>query len=287
LYLKKELTNATFPPPTVSRANFTSQMEARFESPVTFRKILDALRELVEEVNIDCNESGLSLQAMDASHVALVSMQLDSSHGFDRFSCSSNLTLGVNLASIQKILKCGESSDTLTLRTNPENSELKFEFENAGRFFEFSMALMDIDSEHMAIPDSEPDAKVTLASSEFQKVCKDMTQFGDRVKISVTSKSVSFSVSGSAGNGTITLAHFSSTKGEKQVEITCSNKVELTFALKYLVSFAKAAPLSDMLTLEISEERPLVALFQFADEAGFLKYYLAPKVDDDDEGQDK
>jgi proliferating cell nuclear antigen len=262
-------------------------MEARLESPVTFRKILDAQRELVEEANIDCNQSGLSLQAMDASHVALVSMHLNSSHGFDQFTCDSALTLGVNLSSIQKILKCGDSSDTLTLRTTGENSELKFQFENAGRFFEFSMALMDIDSERLAIPDSEPDATVTLASAEFQKICKDLTQFGDSVKIAVTRKAVSFSVSGSTGNGTITLASFDSAKGDRQVEISCKDKVELTFALRYLSFFAKAGPLAEAVKLELSNDRPLVALFEFPDDAGYLKYYLAPKVDDDEEGKEE
>jgi proliferating cell nuclear antigen len=58
--------------------------------------------------------------------------------------------------------------------------------------------------------------------------------------------------------------------------------VELTFALRYLTFFAKAGPLADTVRLEISNERPLVALFQFPDEAGHLKYYLAPKVDDDE-----
>jgi proliferating cell nuclear antigen len=260
-------------------------MEARLESPVVFRKILDALRELVEEANIDCNESGLSLQAMDASHVALVSMHLNSSQGFDQFSCTSNLTLGANLASIQKILKCGESNDTLTLRTNPENSELKFQFENGGRFFEFSMALMDIDSEHLAIPESEPDATVTLASADFQKICKDLTQFGETVKVTIVKKSVLFSVTGSTGNGTITLTTFESTKDQRHVDITCKEKVELSFALRYLAFFAKAAPLSDTVKLELTNDRPLVAFFEFPEEAGYLKYYLAPKVDEDEEGQ--
>jgi proliferating cell nuclear antigen len=262
-------------------------MEARLESPVTFRKILDALRELVEEANIDCNQSGLSLQAMDASHVALVAMHLDSSHGFDQFTCASALTLGVNLGSIQKILKCGDASDTLTLKTNAEHSELKFQFENAGRFFEFSMALMDIDSERLAIPDSEPDATVTLASAEFQKICRDLAQFGDAVKIGVARKAVSFSVSGATGNGTITLASFDSAKGDRQVEIACKDKVELTFALRYLAFFAKAAPLADAVKLEISSDRPLVALFEFPGDAGYLKYYLAPKVDDDEEAKEE
>jgi proliferating cell nuclear antigen len=256
-------------------------MEAELSSPVLFRKLLDALHELVDEANIDCNQSGLSMQAMDASHVALVSMHLNAK-GFDSFKCNQNVTLGVNLGSIQKILKCADANDILRLASNEETSELKFQLENPGRLFEFSMALMDIDSEHLAIPEAEPDTTITLASSEFQRICKDLTQFGDTVKIAVTPKQVTFSVSGSTGQGSITLASFDSVKGDKQIEITASAKVELNFALRYLNFFTKAAPLSDKVRLELSLDRPLMALFELQDDTGYIRYYLAPKADDEE-----
>ncbi|OHT09382.1 proliferating cell nuclear antigen [Tritrichomonas foetus] len=259
-------------------------MEARLENPSLFKKTLDALRELVEEANIDCNETGLSLQAMDASHVALVSMHLNHKY-FDQFKCSQTTTLGVNLGAIQKILKCGDSQDVLTLRTNEENTELKFQFENGGRYFEFSMNLMDIESEHLAIPDSEPEASVTLPSSEFQKICRDLTQFGDTVKISVKPKTVTFSLSGNTGNGAVTLSSFDSASDDNAVEIKCDTDgepLELSFALRYLNFFTKAAPLSEKVTLELSNNRPLLVMFQLDDDAGYIKYHLAPKVDDED-----
>jgi proliferating cell nuclear antigen len=257
------------------------EMEARFEDPTTFRKVLDALRELVEEGNIDCNQSGLSMQAMDASHVALVSMHLNAK-ALDHFKCNQNITLGVNLASIQKILKCGDSKDVLTLKSSEETSELQFTMENSGRIFQFSMALMDIDSEHLAIPEADPEATITIPSSEFQRICKDLTQFGDSVKIQVTHKSVTFSVEGSTGKGSITLAMFDSTKGDKQIEITASSKVELSFALRYLNFFTKAAPLSDTVRLDLSADRPLMAVFELPDDAGSIRYYLAPKAEDEE-----
>lgn len=255
-------------------------MEAKLESPVLFRKILDALRDVVEEANIDCNQSGLSLQAMDASHVALVAMHL-SAKGFDSYKCDEPIALGVNLASILKILKCGDANDVLTLKTNEENSELKFQLENQGRLFEFAMALMDIDSEHLQIPETEPDAAVTISSAEFQRICRDLTNFGDTIKISVTKNTVTFSVVGSTGNGSITLGSFESTKGDNEVKIKCEDKIELSFGLKYLLYFTKATPLSQTVTLDLSTDRPLMAQFELEDDAGFIKYYLAPKVDDD------
>ena len=35
--------------------------------------MVDAIKDLVKSVNIEANESGISMQAMDSSHVALVS----------------------------------------------------------------------------------------------------------------------------------------------------------------------------------------------------------------------
>jgi proliferating cell nuclear antigen len=48
--------------------------EARLEEGVQFKKIVDAIKELVKNVNLDMNSGGISLQAMDSSHVALVAL---------------------------------------------------------------------------------------------------------------------------------------------------------------------------------------------------------------------
>ena len=257
-------------------------MEACLENPVLIRKILDALRELVEEANIECNPSGLSLQAMDQSHVALVSLHLNQKY-FDTFKCSDSVTLGVNLGSIQKILKCGDNDDKLTLKTNDDNTELNFLFENGGKYFQFSMNLMEIEADHLQIPEAEPDASVKMSSLEFQKICKNLTQFGDTVKIAVKPKSVTFSLSGNTGNGIVTLNSFDSAGDDKTIEISCqADSLELSFALRYLNFFTKASPLSDTVTLELSENRPLLVRFNLEDNAGFIKYYLAPKVDEDE-----
>ncbi|KAH0790344.1 proliferating cell nuclear antigen [Histomonas meleagridis] len=262
-------------------------MEARLSAPQTLRKILDALKELVDEANIECNESGLSLQAMDSSHCALVSMNLNSK-SFDKFKCDDNETLGVNLLSIQKILKCGDSQDTLTLSTNADHTQLKFQFENGGRFSEFSLSLMDIDTDKLSIPEAEPEVRITLGSSDFNKICHDLTQFGDTVKIMVKSKTIVFSATGQLGNGSITLSSYDSVE-DRPVEIEMDNsidKLELSFALKYLNYFTKASPLSDKVVLELSTGRPLIVLYQLDDDTGYIKYYLAPKVEDDDEDEE-
>ena len=67
-----------------------------------FVQVVDAIKDLVQDCNFDCNDSGIALQAMDNSHVALVSMLLSAS-AFQPFRCDRNIALGINLNSLTKV----------------------------------------------------------------------------------------------------------------------------------------------------------------------------------------
>lgn len=60
------------------------------------------------------------------------------------------------------------------------------------------------------------------------------------------------------------------------VSIVLQQAVSLTFSLKYLQNFAKSAPLSSHVVLNMSNEVPLLVAFEF--EQGHINFYLAPKV---------
>ncbi|KAH6584315.1 hypothetical protein BASA60_001050 [Batrachochytrium salamandrivorans] len=128
-------------------------LEARLQHASTLKKLLDAVKELVTDANFECNETGIALQAMDTSHISLVTLLLRSS-GFEHYRCDRSSSLGISLASLGRILKCASNDDVLTLRAG-ENADvltLVFETPNSDRCSEFEMKLMDIDSEHLGIP---------------------------------------------------------------------------------------------------------------------------------------
>lgn len=70
--------------------------EARLVQGSLFKKVLDAIKDLLNEATWDCNSTGMSLQAMDNAHVSLVSLQLRSD-GFDTYRCDRNLSMGIKL----------------------------------------------------------------------------------------------------------------------------------------------------------------------------------------------
>jgi proliferating cell nuclear antigen len=87
-----------------------------------------AIKELVTDANFECNEEGINLQAMDNSHVALVSVKLDAV-GFKRFRCDRPMPLGVNLNSLTKVLKCAKDDDLCTLKATDDADVLNLTYE--------------------------------------------------------------------------------------------------------------------------------------------------------------
>ncbi|GAA5968980.1 hypothetical protein JCM11641_000798 [Rhodosporidiobolus odoratus] len=180
--------------------------EARLDQAELLKKVLDAVKELVTDANFDCSDEGIKLQAMDNSHVALVSLNLARS-GFDKYRCDRDMSLGMSLASLQKIIKCAGNNDSVTLRADESVDVLAllFEAKKVDRVGEYEMKLMDIDQEHLGIPDTVYDAEISLSSTEFARIIRDLKELGESVKIEVSKEGVRFSSEGDIGSASVTL----------------------------------------------------------------------------------
>ena len=78
-------------------------------------------------VNIDVNNKGLAIQAMDSCHVAFVSLSLREK-AFTYYSCQKPLTLGLTIENVSKILKLAGNDDSMTLQCEEDQSRLRFKF---------------------------------------------------------------------------------------------------------------------------------------------------------------
>lgn len=64
---------------------------------------------------------------------------------------------------------------------------------------------MDIDVDTLDIPETEYDARVTMPSSEFTRIVRDLAQLGESVRIEVSKEGVRFTSEGEAANGNVLL----------------------------------------------------------------------------------
>lgn len=225
---------------------------------------------------------------MDSSHVSLVALFLRS-EGFAHYRADRNISLGINLQNMAKILKCSGTDDTITMKAEDNGDQVEFMFESPKntRISHFNLKLMDIDSEHLGIPDTEYKCVVKMSSSEFKRICTEIAVIGDTVKISASKDGVKFSVTGDMGTGSITCKQNSGVDGDEkdEVQIKLEEEVSLTFALRYLNSFAKATPLSGQVSLKMSPDVPLVVEYAI-EEIGHIRYFLAPKLSEADEAEE-
>lgn len=73
------------------------------------------------------------------------------------------------------------------------------------RVGEYEMKLMDIDQEHLGIPDTVYDAEIQIPAAEFARIIRDLKELGESVKIEVSKDGVRFSSEGDIGSAAVTL----------------------------------------------------------------------------------
>jgi len=110
---------------------------ARLNQGVILKKIVDSIKELVQNVNIDAGPTAISMQAMDPSHVALVSLTLKEA-GFAEYRSDGVMTLGLSVQNMAKLLRLANNDDIITLKAEEQDpSYLTMVFEDSSNQFQY------------------------------------------------------------------------------------------------------------------------------------------------------
>ena len=142
---------------------------------------------------------------------------------------------------------------------------------------------MDINANQLSIPDTAYKCSDQLPADEFQRIVRDLQVIGDTCRVSCSKEGIRFSATGSIGSANIMMrANAASDKEEDHVVIDMEEPVELDVALRYLNFFTKATPLSKKVILSMSPGIPVVVEYPI-EQMGHIKYFLAPKVEEDEE----
>ena len=72
------------------------------------------------------------------------------------------------------------------------------------------------------------------------------------------------------------------TGDENEVSLEVDEPVTLSFAARYLNLFSKASGLSGQVTLNMAGDTPLMVEYRLHHGGGELKYYLAPKITEEE-----
>jgi len=241
-------------------------MLVKLDNPLLLSKVIDIISELVTEVKIKFNESGLSIGAIDPANVAMINFKLPRS-SFSQFETGEEI-LGVNIDNLKRILKrCGSGSSLIL-----EKKENFLDIHIQDRIKRnFSLNLIDVESEEKGMPELEYTARVEINSIDLIDSIEDCKVVADAC--SFITQEGKFIVEAKSMNST--RSEFSGDEAKIEAE-NCKAR----YSLEYLEKFMKGAKLVEKTILNFAEDHPLK--IDIKSEHMTLSFLLAPRVENED-----
>ena len=264
-------------------------LRACFKDGIGFLKILETLQDLISDINLQCDQDGMSFQCIDKGHVCLIHVVYERM-AFTEFECDEDICLGINLDNFISMLRLISKDDVLTMKADGETDQINFHLENLSenKKCDLSLKLMDLESDAMELPeDDQYSVHIQMSSGQISKNIKDLASIADQIRISSSKvdneTKISIAASGDIGTADINIG--SSADVVKGTRIDLLNKddadISMSFSVRHLISICKASTLCNRLKFGLADSLPLMVHYRLPN-IGNLKYYLAPKVEEAD-----
>lgn len=265
-------------------------LEIKTLQAVAFKVLMEALKELLTDTCIEFDASGMKIVAMDTSHVVLVHLKLDAGK-FEAYHCEGRIAIGVNMLNLHKLIKTINNNDTLTLFIDADDmNHLCIKIENTEKNSKttYKLNLLDLDNQNITVDPTNFTEVVTLPSTDFQKICRDMHNLAEFMEIKSIRNQLIFSCKGDFccqetvicdNDGTCGMTPPSSSTDANEGVMSSRSSDEIVqgvFSIKHLVLFTKCTNLCSAMELYLKNDYPLIIKYDVSS-LGSIRLALAPQ----------
>ena len=247
-----------------------------------FRTLIEAIKDILTDANLEFDSNGLKVMAMDGTHTILVHLRLQADR-FDEFYCPQRSIVGINMINFFKLVKTMSNSESIVLYMKKSDmTKLCIEILNGEKQMvtHFALNVIDLDVVPMEIPPVQFSSIITMPSTDFQKIIRDMHTLGDVVEIQSASQELAFRCKGDyAEQETI----FSIGQNGMSHSKVGKEIVQGNFFLKHLVLFTKCTSLCSDISLYLKNDYPIIVEYNVAG-LGEIKLALAPALTKSQDG---
>jgi len=254
-------------------------LEIKTVQASTFKQVVDAMKEILMDVNLEFDKTGMKIVALDNTHVVLVHLKLDAER-FETYHCEKKLFVGINMLKLHMLIKTVGNSDILTLyvdKADPNKLGIRIENPDKNVKTTYGLSMLDINVVNINIPAADFQTIITMPSVDFQKIVRDMHNLADYIEIRNVEDLLSFSCTGDFCTQTTELG----TERNQNMSIvrpTGQNHeiIQGVFSLKYLAMFTKCTNLCNVVEIFLKNNFPLILRYQVAS-LGEIKLVLAQR----------
>ncbi|MDK2790303.1 MAG: proliferating cell nuclear antigen [Methanothermococcus sp.] len=235
-----------------------------------FKKIVDAMSNLVDEICFEVDENGIKASAMDPSHVALVSVNLPK-EAFDEYVADIH-DIGIDLEALKKFMSRGKSNEKMILELDEEKNKLNITFKNEATR-KFSIALYDVSSTNLKVPEIEYPNEILIKAGGFVEALKDAELVNDHVTLKVDNDVFTVYSKGDLNQSETVFENGS----ETILDLKIDSPSRSTFNLAYLKDITKSTSADDVLKIYLGSDMPVKIEYEIAN--ANLLFLLAPRIE--------
>lgn len=258
--------------------------ELRTVQTNVFKTLIEALKEILTDGNIefhpgssDDDKGSIKIIAMDPTQTVLVHLKLEGKF-FEYYFCKVRTILGMSMLNFYKLIKTMTNNDTLSLfllESDPNRLCIRIENSEKNSMTLFHLNLMDLPQDRVAIPAQNFTNVITMPSTDFQKICRDMANLSETIEIRNIGARLVFSCKGDfADQETILTENGGVTFSTPQDQ---GDIIQGYYNLRHLVLFTKCTNLSNNVQIFMKNDFPLIIQYKVGS-LGHLKLALAPKM---------
>jgi len=242
-------------------------------------ELFKIIKNLNSYCTISVQEEELSIQIMDDSQVCLLNVNIKA-HWFDEYE-STIETFSFMSTFFVKILHLYSPNTIMTLETIHEKWRISFQYpDQTEKIFELN--LMDIEKDLLESQVIEGSMEFQMNTKVFEKYISEMLLFGDNMELVCFEDNLYMKAHGEECKYTLKIPHDVLDEFIVEEELQLKSRV----SLKYLSYLLKSHGVFKTVQIKIREDAPIYIVIQ--EEGLSIHYYIAPKInDDDDDMQDK
>ncbi len=240
------------------------------ESAKEFKKVVDTVATLLDEICFEVDEEGVKAAAMDPSHVALVSLEIPRL-AFEEYEADSH-EIGIDLEAFKKVMNRAKSKDKLILELDEDKNKLNVIFENTGKR-KFSLALLDISSSSVKVPDIEYPNVIMIKGDAFKEALKDADLFSDYVILKVDEEKFVVHAKSDLNESEAVFEKDSSAI----ISLDVKEAAKSAFNLDYLMDMVKGISKGDIVKIYLGNDMPVKIEYSLA--GVNLTFLLAPRIE--------
>lgn len=232
---------------------------------------------------LNCKNNEIFIQVMDDSHVCLLNISIKKDW-FQEYE-GNNEVISFNTSTIVKILSLYNPKCEIFFETTKDEDYLEIILKYKDKTEKmFNIPLIVIETDIFEPQEIYGSAEFTVKTKTFDKYISEMLLFGETMEMICYNDNIYMKSDGDEGKYKVKIPY----EYFDDLSVVDNLKLKIKVPLKYLGVITKASCVFNSIFVKIEKDSPFVVIIQdlnqeTGEELIKINYYVAPKVDDEDD----